>query len=117
MNVEVEMWAFKEGKVIRNVEIPGSGSLLDEVFHWGQNDFQQRPCPSVSVGDIVRHPEGTRHMVMPFGFLEVPKDWTPEEYMNDHGGTKILPPISIDVKTFDDLTTKWSEFNSKIKGA
>lgn len=60
MKIEVEMWAFCEGK-IREVEIPADkcpesvseSVLLEMVFHFGQNDFQPLPIPSVSVGDVV----------------------------------------------------------------
>lgn len=26
---------------------------LDAIFHYGQNDFQPKKCPSVSVGDFI----------------------------------------------------------------
>lgn len=28
-------------------------SVLDLVFRWGQNDFQPKPFPSVSCGDVI----------------------------------------------------------------
>jgi hypothetical protein len=55
---------------------------LAMTFHYGQNDFASRDdlaqrLPSVSVGDIVRLPDGRRFVVMPTGFREVPGDFTP----------------------------------------
>jgi hypothetical protein len=68
---------------IRTVDIPAdkippnraaSPALFDEicdlVFHYGQNDFQPRPFPSVSVGDVIRLGEG-RFRVDPVGFTRV----------------------------------------------
>lgn len=61
MRIEVEMNAFLNGE-IRVVEVPDEEwaglsddpSKLERIFFWGQNDFQPKPFPSVSVGDVVR---------------------------------------------------------------
>ncbi|MCK9462615.1 MAG: hypothetical protein M0R80_23600 [Proteobacteria bacterium] len=56
MIVKVHMLAFGEPGEIREVEVPDeerSGSLLDQVFYFGQNDFQPQRHPSVSVGDVI----------------------------------------------------------------
>jgi len=114
----VEMWAFCGGEQIRTVEVPDereTTELLDNVFHYGQNDIQSQPCPSVSSGDIICLPDGTRHMVMSFGFLEVPKDWTPKKYYMDHGGKPILPPLPIEYDTLDDVIEYWDNFIRRTK--
>ena len=85
--IEVEMYAFEDGN-IRHVIIPISEGIgqasespywnnldthqkLDQIFYYGQNDFQPVPnhC-SVSVGDIIRL-EGKRYRVEATGFAEV----------------------------------------------
>lgn len=72
---EVEMHAFGNG-AIREVDVPiqaladCGGHVLDLIFRLGQNDFQPKPYPSVSVGDVIRL--GTwRYRVEPVGFSEV----------------------------------------------
>lgn len=85
--VPVHMLAFMDDrKMVRNVEIDISTSddlgsyegkelesVLELVFKWGQNDFQPRQCPSVSVGDVAQL--GHRYfMVMPVGWGEISKD-------------------------------------------
>jgi hypothetical protein len=87
--ISVHMLAFadKGDKTkIRPVEIPadhvagGIGPddeeyldmVLEQVFKFGQNDFQPRPMPSVSVGDVAEI--GDRlFMVMPMGWHEISK--------------------------------------------
>jgi hypothetical protein len=76
MIVEVEMNAFADG-AIREVDIPvdeiGDGrgeSVLDLAFKYGQNEFQNKPLPSVSVGDVIRY-EGKRYEVSFIGFKEL----------------------------------------------
>jgi hypothetical protein len=83
VKVEVEVNAHRTNQQIRVVEIPAdkippnaapTPELLDTVlglvFHYGQNDFQPRPCPSVSVGDVIRFGE-RRYRVDPVGFTRV----------------------------------------------
>lgn len=72
---EVEMRRFmdpdKDGNYPRRqVEVPdaehaeakkrGIEAVLDLVFQYGQNDFQPKRMPSVSVGDVVRVRVGAR---------------------------------------------------------
>lgn len=73
---EVEMAAFAEG-AIREVDVPereikgkSDEEILERIFHWGQNDFQPRMLPSVSVGDVVRL-KGKRFMAVIVGFKEL----------------------------------------------
>jgi hypothetical protein len=90
VRVEVEMHAFgkhytPDGSVpTRIVELPaGEPITLDSVFKYGQNDFQPRELPSVSVGDIIRL-NGKRFVVMPMGFTEVDANFQPPA--DDRGG-------------------------------
>lgn len=70
---EVEMRAFRNGE-IREVEVENPAddidSLLEQIFKYGQNDFQPKAFPSVSMGDVIRI-DGTRYRVGMFGFEEV----------------------------------------------
>jgi hypothetical protein len=81
---EVELWAFhrpeRDGPEvrIRGVTVPDAelsgvsvDAALERVFHYGQNDFQPLPLPSVSVGDVVRYAGSARYIVMPVGFAEI----------------------------------------------
>ncbi len=59
MIVNVFMLAFQSEVAVRSVEIPDGqkksiGHLLEDVFHYGQNDIQNVPniC-SVSAGDVI----------------------------------------------------------------
>src|SRR5260370_16183777 len=89
MITEVEMDAFAKG-AIRRVDVQESemqsllpltavddGQLTERVekilalvFHYGQNDFQSRDLPSVSVGDVVRM-HGHRWAIMPVGWRKI----------------------------------------------
>src|SRR5262249_14980762 len=78
MIYRVYMLAFCDGDVrevdIPDAELPAAGApgadhaTLDLIFKYGQNDFQPRPLPSVSVGDVVELPDGRLYVVKPFGF-------------------------------------------------
>jgi hypothetical protein len=72
VEVSVQMLAFGQEGEIRKVQIPHAGGtreqVLDRVFRWGQNEFQQQPHPSVSCGDVIRL-GGQDYMVVPFGFV------------------------------------------------
>lgn len=75
MTIEVEMLAFGNGE-IRQVDIPDEkvsddvDAMLELAFHYGQNDFQPKNHPSVSVGDVVRY-NGERYKVEMIGFKKV----------------------------------------------
>lgn len=103
MIFEVEMHAFGKG-AIRDVNVPEQEiqkhlplsrvddgqltdrkqAILDLIFHYGQNDFQSKPLPSVSVGDIIRFGFSKtlfqeRWAVMAIGFKLVPADFVPPQ--------------------------------------
>lgn len=50
---------YSEPSLVRMVDVPNEElsndvhELLETIFRYGQNDFQPKPCPSVSEGDIV----------------------------------------------------------------
>ena len=77
---EVEMLAFGGG-AIRIVDVPvtelvtpfgeaDQDYILEQIFKYGQNDFQPRKFPSVSVGDVIRF-KGKRFEVSFLGFKEL----------------------------------------------
>jgi len=51
---------------------PTNEELLDLAFYYGQNDFQPKPIRSVSVGDVVKLPDGSLHKVLGAGFESLP---------------------------------------------
>jgi len=85
MIVKAYMCAFAQGAV-REIEIPddeladllidvhetqdpdGILRLLDLAFKYGQNDFQPKPFPSLSVGDVIELRNGDRYRVRAVGF-------------------------------------------------
>lgn len=75
VTVEVLMLAFMVGGNIRPVDIPtleyiaakDTNAVLELAFKYGQNDFQPKPFPSVSVGDVIRF-RGDLYAVAPSGF-------------------------------------------------
>lgn len=80
---EVEMVAFAHAARdygVRTVDVPeeefekvkDDNEVLDLIFKWGQNDFQRRDCPSVSVGDVIRL-KGDRYIVKMTGFEKLKK--------------------------------------------
>lgn len=83
MIVKVQMRAFCKDGTYREVEIPEDGKqvtlsqLLDLVYKYGQNDFQPKQCPSVSVGDVIEIGDGL-FVVCAAGFHR----FTPEEFAN-----------------------------------
>lgn len=80
MKVRVYLLHFGRGK-IRTVTIPNSTSasdFLDRVFHYGQNEVQPLPLPSVSVGDVIENPhDGRLYRVEMTGFKPLPESGGP----------------------------------------
>lgn len=78
MKIKVEMLAFGNGEM-RPVEVPDdkiTDNLMENlelVFHYGQNDFQKLPFPSVSSGDVI-HFNGKTYTVDFVGFSEIADD-------------------------------------------
>lgn len=83
ISVNVLMMAFgRTDNEVRAVDIPAgewpeqthlptrTESRLEQVFYYGQNDFQPKQHPSVSAGDVIEL-EGKHHLVMPVGFTEI----------------------------------------------
>ena len=78
MDYAVHMSAFGSKSEIRHVDVPDDKAdgasdveLLDLIFCYGQNMFQSRPHPSVSVGDIIKLRAGEYWMVAPCGFKQM----------------------------------------------
>lgn len=91
MIFEVHLLAFADD-LIRQVDVPvlkavkvkhDKKSLLESIFYYGQNDFQNVPgYYSVSVGDVIKLPtddDFEYHMVDSLGFKELTKEQF-EEY-------------------------------------
>ena len=104
MIIPVHMFAFAakgDRSKIRKVEVPdnewatakGVNEILELVFKYGQNDFQNLPMPSVSVGDVVEVKMNEYFMVMACGF----KLLTKNQY------NKLLTPTSDIGYSFKDL--------------
>lgn len=76
MKVKAYMLAFCQGEE-REIEIPdedSKGTLrhqLEMAFYYGQNDFQPRSFPSVSVGDVIDMGPHGLHLVKGLGFKEL----------------------------------------------
>jgi hypothetical protein len=72
-NITVHLLAFGQPGDQRIVTVPLAPNdsdllaLLNAVFHFGQNDIQPQPHPSVSVGDVIEH-EGHHYLVCGIGF-------------------------------------------------
>ena len=72
---KVTQFRFNDGKT-RIVEVPTSYPsettevILNSVFHFGQNDFQPKDSPSVSVGDVIEV-GNEKHIVKNFGFEKI----------------------------------------------
>lgn len=73
--IQVQQFRFNDGQY-RNVEVPTSeitecvNSVLDLVYHYGQNMFQPQDSPSVSVGDVINY-NGQYFVVADFGFTKI----------------------------------------------
>jgi hypothetical protein len=66
-----------EPRMVRVPDDTPEEELLNAAFHYGQNDFQPQPAPSVSVGDVIRLPDGSLHRVMFAGFKRLPDGYNP----------------------------------------
>lgn len=85
MIFNVEMLAFGDGE-IREVDVPNDrltndvNQDLEMIFHFGQNDFQNKPHPSVSAGDVI-HYKNNKYVVAGIGFKQI-SDTEYGEYLN-----------------------------------
>lgn len=66
---DVVQFRFNKGQT-RKVDIENTDDILNDVFHFGQNDFQPKDSPSVSVGDIIIVGD-EKHIVKNFGFEKI----------------------------------------------
>lgn len=76
--VNVELWAFAEGKKRKVLLPPGQEPSLSAIYHYGQNEVQPQDCPSVSAGDVICLANGERHLVLGLGYRRL----TEEEYQD-----------------------------------
>ena len=78
MLIQAHLYAFREGEIrpINVLDKEWVGTIeekLERVFYYGQNDFQPRPYPSLSVGDVVKV-EGRNFLVKSLGFGELTEE-------------------------------------------
>ena len=83
MNIEfkvrLEAFGGNERHAERIVAVPSAElrrtttveSILDLIWHYGQNDFQPLPRRSVSVGDVIELHSEAHYRVAPVGFEKV----------------------------------------------
>jgi len=81
MIIPVHMLAFMDKGNVREVEIDDSFQsssnfdILDEVFRMGQNDFQSKQMPSISVGDVIELGGNCNYwIVAPVGFMSIEEE-------------------------------------------
>jgi hypothetical protein len=81
---KVQMLAFGNPGEIRIVDVPENRFIMEDyhdkrvsldeclqiIFYYGQNDFQPRKHPSVSVGDVIEF-DNKKYRVEMVGFSEV----------------------------------------------
>ena len=84
MQFKVKMLAFGNPGEIRIVDVPENRFIMEDyhdkrvsleeclqiIFRYGQNDFQPKKHPSVSVGDVIEF-DNKNYRVDPIGFSEV----------------------------------------------
>lgn len=96
MNIPVHMLAFGDPGEIRMVEVSDDlwtddvQKNLDLVFQYGQNDFQPKNHPSVSVGDIVEL-DNQFYLIRPIGFMGLTRDQYLEYIGADRRGRFMFP--------------------------
>jgi hypothetical protein len=75
MKIKVHMLAFGAPNEFRYVDVAepseNTNELLEQVFHFGQNDFQPQQHPSVSVGDVVELEGPKYYLCRGVGFKEL----------------------------------------------
>lgn len=81
MTKQITVYLMAFGDIVpipeRIVDVPeadcvSESSLLNSVYYHGQNDFQPKPVRSVSVGDVIKLPDGSLHRVRGIGFEALP---------------------------------------------
>ena len=101
MRVKVYLVHFGPWK-IRTVTSPNNTApkdFLDTVFHYGQNDFQPLPLPSVSVGDVIENPhDGRLYRVEMTGFQPLPESGGPYVTNPDESLREVERQLQLDPK-------------------
>lgn len=82
MIFKVRMLAFGDPGDVREVDVPDEeisrkttktstqSFMLELIFKYGQNDFQPKKMPSVSMGDVIEY-DGKLFVVCALGFNEL----------------------------------------------
>ena len=66
-------------------------ALLEQIFFYGQNDFQPRPIRSLSVGDVVRLHDGRLYRVLGLGWERIPEHLEVEDLARGMQATLARP--------------------------
>lgn len=56
--------------IYREAPVP---ELLNQIYHFGQNDFQPQDLPSVSMGDVIEIQQH-KYLIMAIGFKQITED-------------------------------------------
>lgn len=87
MIIKAYLTAFGQGEV-REIDVPdaeaaaaGQQAILDLAYHYGQNDFQPQPRPSLSTGDVIELAPDARFRVAFGGFIKLVEDEDPLRLM------------------------------------
>ena len=77
-----------EDALVRMIDVPDyelqNGTVeekLDKIYYYGQNEIQEGPRPSLTVGDIIEMSDSLWR-ILPIGFVELEDD----EKITDHIG-------------------------------
>lgn len=85
LTFDVELLAFDDLERTRKVDVPleelkgceDDLQILNVIYRLGQNDFQPRPMPSVSAGDVINL-RGSLYLVASIGFEKIDEDFLKE---------------------------------------
>jgi hypothetical protein len=91
MLVKVELLGCGEKEKGKFREVTVHEADLNEIFYWGQNDFQPLNCRSVSMGDII-YLNNKRFVICAIGFKEI-NDSEYEEYCNTPPRDRMFLPM------------------------
>jgi hypothetical protein len=81
MEFKVHLLAFTDGK-IRPVNVPDEHlfptairpeDMLEDIFHYGQNEIQPLKFPSVSAGDVIEY-AGKKYFIQSTGFRHMTEE-------------------------------------------
>ena len=108
MRISVHMAAFGRRGEIRPVDVPddeilatddpiAGTNILELVYHYGQNEVQDKPHPSVSAGDVVELPDGRLVMCALAGWRAINREqflaYANEAYPKSQMSSLFIPQL------------------------